>query len=210
MNMTAQRIQDDPRLFEAPASAGLSAPDDWVHTHGSHLLRYAYSRVRNSHVAEELVQETFIAGLKGKRSYSGRSSERTWFIGILRHKIIDYFRKSSRERAVADVEDLPDADEHRFDSTGRWLNPPENWNGDPEQAAEASDFWSTLRTCIDGLPPNLASAFVLREIKGLGSEEVCRILDITPNNLWVRLHRARTQLRLGLEQRWFGGQRQPD
>ena len=201
------RQQEQVSMLPPPVvEGGLSSPDVWLEEHGNHLLRYAYSRVRNTHVAEELVQETFIAALKGRQRFSGLSSERTWFIGILRHKIIDYFRKSSRERAVADIEALPDPEEHHYSQSGRWATSPEAWTGDPEKAAENSNFWRVLKDCIAGLPRNLADAFVLREVQGLDSDEVCKILDITPNNLWVRLHRARAQLRGSLEKRWYGNQ----
>lgn len=203
----AQERIDTGSLAPQGSVIGTSSPEEWVDSHGNHLLRYAHSRVRNTHVAEELVQETFIAALKGRKRFSGRSSERTWFIGILRHKIIDYFRKSSRERATADLEELPDLAEGGFEARGDFAQAPTSWGNDPLKAAESADFWNILRSCIDTLPENLAEAFVLREIEGLTSEEVCKTLEITPNNLWVRLHRARTQLRKGLEVKWYGGQR---
>ena len=181
----------------------LSPPERWFDEHSYPLLRYAYSRVRNNHVAEELVQETFIAALKGRESFSGRSSERTWFIGILRHKIVDYFRRSSKEKAVADV-DVAGFDECEASNEGEWSSFGETSFGNPERRAESSDFWNVLKSCLAKLPDNLSEAFILREVKGLESEEICQRLGITQNNLWVRLHRARNQLRSGLTKRWFG------
>ena len=74
-------------------------PETWVDEHADVLFRYALLRVRRSEVAEDLVQETFLAALHGRETYSGKSSVRTWMIGILRHKILDYFRRTAREQS---------------------------------------------------------------------------------------------------------------
>lgn len=203
MVTSAEVLHGTLAAMPTASSAHVSSPEDWVEAHGNHLLRYAHSRVRNSHVAEELVQETFIAALKARRRFSGQSSERTWFIGILRHKIIDYFRKSSRERATAGIEDHVEKAQSAFDGGGAWAMAPASWGSEPERAVEQSDFWGVLKKCLDTLPENLSRVFIMREIEDMDSEEICRELGITPNNLWVRLHRARAQLRRGLEERWF-------
>jgi len=77
----------------------LSTPEQWLQLYGDILYRYGLARVRNAEVAEDLVQETLLAALKAKENYAGQSSEQTWLIGILKHKIIDSFRKASREQA---------------------------------------------------------------------------------------------------------------
>jgi RNA polymerase sigma-70 factor (ECF subfamily) len=78
-------------------------PDRWVQEHGDLLFRYALVRLRDRTAAEEVVQETFLAALKGREQFKGRASERTWLVGILKHEIIDYFRKSNREIPIGDV-----------------------------------------------------------------------------------------------------------
>src|SRR5580692_5502524 len=93
-------------------NTGLSS--DWVEAHVDYLFNFAVGQVRDPGFAEELVQETFLAVLKSKNNFSGRSSERTWLVGILRHKIYDYLRKTCRERAVR-VEPLPANDEQSLD-----------------------------------------------------------------------------------------------
>ncbi|MHC4945232.1 MAG: RNA polymerase sigma factor, partial [Planctomycetota bacterium] len=80
----------------------LSDPATWVDEHGDALYRFAITRLKDPEAAEEIVQETFLAALKAKDSFKGRSSERTWLIGILKNKVIDHFRKMSRERPVTD------------------------------------------------------------------------------------------------------------
>lgn len=106
-------------------------PETWLAEYGDLLYRYALRRVRRRDVAEELAQETFLAAIHSRESFQARSSEKTWLLGILRHKIVDHIRKASRESAVTSgmpVEDIP---EHLFDQVGRWAVKPSRWDSDP-------------------------------------------------------------------------------
>jgi RNA polymerase sigma-70 factor (ECF subfamily) len=186
-------------------------PELWVDTHGDYLFSFALLRLRNRDLAEEIVQETFLAALKSYKNFAQQSSERTWLVGILKHKIIDHFRRASRERPVADFEVSADDDE-AFRKSGEWADHwtaeagPKEWSADPSQLVEQKEFWEIFNRCLSQLPPRLAEAFALREIDGLSSEEVCAILNVTSNNLWVMLHRARALLRRALEASWFADQ----
>jgi RNA polymerase sigma-70 factor (ECF subfamily) len=183
-------------------------PETWVDAHGDYLYSYALLRLRDRELAEEMLQETFLAALKARHNFARQSSERTWLVGILKHKIVDHFRRSSRERPVADFE-ANSNDDDRFHKSGEWAGhwtqegAPKEWKDDPSQLVENQEFWEIFNRCLAQLPPRLAEAFTLREIDGLSSEEICEILDISPNNLWVMLHRARALLRRGLEVNWF-------
>jgi RNA polymerase sigma-70 factor (ECF subfamily) len=179
-------------------------PSVLVEQHGDFLYRYAMFRVRDEFVAEDLVQETLLAALQGMDKFSGKSSERTWLTGILKHKIIDHFRKASREVSF-DSNDDDSTDENFFQTNGHWQSEqaPTDWNMSPSVLVENKEFWQILSQCLSTLPSRTAAAFTLREIEGLSSEEVCRVLDISSNNLWVMLHRARTQLRHDMEVKFF-------
>lgn len=183
----------------------LSDPNTWLDQHGDALFRYALLRVRNTTLAEDMVQETLLAALKARVDYVGASSERTWLIGILNHKIIDHFRQTHREQPFTDG--LPDDDgisKELFDEGGHWMRSPSTWSN-PDQAFEQQKFWETLAECVARLPPRLAELFILREINGMDTEEACKVLNIsTTNNAWVMLSRARMQLRQCLEVKWFG------
>ncbi len=183
----------------------LSDPNTWLDQHGDVLFRYALLRVRNTTLAEDMVQETLLAALKARFSYAGASSERTWLIGILNHKVIDHFRLTHRERPLE--ESLPDdggISNELFDAGGHWMRTPSTWSN-PDQAFEQQKFWETLADCVARLPPRLAELFILREINGMDTEEACKVLNIsTTNNAWVMLSRARMQLRQCLEVKWFG------
>jgi len=189
-------------------------PETWVEKHGDYLYSYALLRLRRRELAEEIVQETFLAALKARQNFAGQSTERTWLVGILKHKIVDHYRRASREHYVADFEMEPSEEEH-FRQSGEWINhwtlagAPKDWSEDPGQVVEQKDFWEVFNRCLAQLPPRLASAFSLREIDGLSSEEVCQILNVSANNLWVMLHRARAALRRSLEAHWFTPQQEP-
>ena len=181
----------------------LSDPETWVEVHGDYLYGYSLSRLRDPGLAEDLVQETFLAALKARENFSGRSSERTWIFGILKHKIIDHIRKISRERPVDDVESYTDTEEF-FDEDGGWKLKPKQWNSDPATVLEGKEFLEVFKQCLSTLPSYLYDAFSLREMEGLNSKEVCEVLSISESNLWVRLHRARLHLRHQLEINWLG------
>jgi RNA polymerase sigma-70 factor (ECF subfamily) len=156
------------------------------------------------------VQETFLAALKAYANFERRGSERTWLVGILKHKITDHFRRVAREAPIGEQGD--DAPEHNefFERTdewgGHWNNDyaPVDWQATPAELIERTDFWRVFGDCLSPLPPRTANAFTMREVDGFKSEEICEILNVTVNNLWVMLHRARLHLRNCLEVNWFG------
>ena len=188
--------------------SALSDPERWVELYGDYLFKFALSRLRDPVRAEDAVQETFLAALKGARSFSGQASERTWLAGILKNKIYDYYRKRGRETPFTDLEFYADEESDRFvaEGVGRggWIHElgPQEWS----KAGECLDnelFWQTYRDCAGKLPANIATAFNLREVDGLETREICAVLSISENNLWVMLHRARMALRRCLENNWF-------
>jgi RNA polymerase sigma-70 factor (ECF subfamily) len=173
--------------------------------HRGYLLRVARLQLRDDALAEDVVQETLLAALSGS-TFSGKSSLKTWLTGILKHKIIDAIRRKQREPLLAstfddecDIEDLDGLFKAPF---GAWDSPPAEW-GDPEQALNRSQFFDIMDFCLEKLPPNTARVFMMREVMGLESDEICKELAITANNLWVILYRARMSLRECLEQNWF-------
>jgi RNA polymerase sigma-70 factor (TIGR02943 family) len=200
---------DFPSPAEAKSPSGLSDPERWVDEHGDYLFRYALMRLRDPVKAEDAVQETFLAALKTGKNFQGRSTEKSWLTGILKNKIYDHFRQTSREMSFTDLEFYSDEESDRFvpDGLGQggWIHGPQEW---PE-AGESLDnelFWKTYRECAGKLPKNVAAVFNLREVDGVESKEICAMLNISENNLWVMLHRARMALRRCLEIHWFGKQ----
>jgi RNA polymerase sigma-70 factor (ECF subfamily) len=193
-------------MSEKPLASPSPLPDPatWVDQHGDFLFRYAVARLGNSAVAEDLVQETFLAALRAGERFAGRSAERSWFVGILKHKIIDYLRRQGRERPVSAVNSSGERSEELFDKTGHWQIKPAKWSADPSDVLEKREFWEAFRRCLENLPQRLATIFSLREVDELPTEEVCELMKVTPGNLGVLLYRARMGLRRCLEVNWFG------
>lgn len=178
-------------------------PSRWLDEHGDILYRFALGRVRDPVVAEDLVQDTFLAGIKGAESFSGRSAERTWLVGILKHKITDHFRKQGREVAVGDaIGDAHDTEVY-LDRKGHWKTGQSEWITQPQLVAERKEFWKVLNGCVEQLNDRQREVFVMRELEDQNAEEFCNSLDISSSNLWVLLHRARLQLRRCLEANWL-------
>ena len=171
--------------------------------YGDYLFRYAMLRLRDRSAAEDLVQETFLAALTVRGSFSGNSSESTWLVGILKHKISDHFRRQAREAPLVDNDLREHPDPSSFDGSGHWTSGPTDWGGNPADLYREKKFLDQFAECLSGLSPNLANAFTLREIEGADTGEICKVLNVTETNLWVILHRARMLLRRCLETRWF-------
>lgn len=192
----------------ATASSGLSDPEQWVERHGDYLFKYALMRLRDPAKAEDAVQETFLAALKGGKSFQGRSAEKSWLVGILKNKIYDYYRKASRETPFTDMDFYADEESDRFSQEGLfkggWIHElgPQEWSS-PGASLDSELFWKTFHDCSGKLPKNVAAVFHLREVDGVESREICGLLNISESNLWVMLHRARMALRRCLETNWF-------
>ena len=179
-------------------------PETWVDQYGDYLYRFALSRLQESAAAEDLVQETFLAALHARKNFKGRSSVTTWLTGILKHKIIDYFRKENRNQPVEDVEPFITSLDDLFDEKGKWKIGPSKWTANPTELYERKEFWRILTQCLSELSGRLAQIFRLRELEELSTEEICKVFDISATNYWVILYRARMLLRRCLEINWFG------
>jgi len=199
----------------APTASSSSAirpegvsPSDWLESHGDALFRLALVRVGRSDLAEDLVQDTLLAAWKARDTFAGRSSERTWLIAILKRKIIDHFRNSWRQvdfPADADQDDMMEGYFQAGEKAGHW-DPemaPSDWGRNPELSLQNSQLRQVLTDCVGKLPESLAAVFVVREIDGMSTEKICQEFSLSPSNLWVILHRARTRLRRCLDLNWF-------
>ncbi len=194
-------------MDESTNGHAAGSPDEWLTKHGPALYQYALMHTRDAHRAEELVQETLLAALQGRDRFTGGSSVRTWLIGILRHKLLDLYRRDAREvslEAMAGAEDEEEVmAEAFFESDGHWRERPADW-GNPQELLERAQFMAILQRCLDALPPRLARLFLLRELMEETTENICQELSITPTNLWTMLYRARLGLRRCLDRNWVG------
>ncbi len=177
-------------------------PNKWIDNYSDYLFNYAIVRVNNHDLAKDLVQETFFAGLKSAKNFEGKSTERTWLISILKRKIIDYYRKINSKKGQAEVRMNFYED---GENEGSWIEErvPQSWENEAEKKIESKELHNQIDDCIDHLPEKYAMVFRMKTIQEFDTEDICKELDITPSNLWVIIHRARTQLRKCLEENWF-------
>lgn len=187
-------------MADVPPNPKLEAAE-WLECYGDALYRFALRRVRAADVAEDLVQETFVAALRAADRFEGRSQVQTWLTSILRNKITDHMRKLGRDRKHRE-RDRAESEPTMF-KNGKWLVGLRRWQSDPTKTVENEEFWIVIEECMHRLPPNLGAAFRLRELEQLGMSDICETLDITSTNLSVRLHRARLLLRECLDRNWF-------
>jgi RNA polymerase sigma-70 factor (ECF subfamily) len=200
-------VDSPPHAAAAAAAAGDPAARalHWLDDHGDALYRYAVARTGDPTAAEDLVQETLLAAMRAR--FDGGSTERTWLVGILRHKVADHRRRrSSREHTFTDGDGGEDhGGFDAFTKRGRWTVGVPGWRSDPTAGAELSEFRDVLARCMSKLPRRVATLFWLREAEDRPTEELCAELGISPSNLWTMLYRARSRLRQCLTLNWFGG-----
>lgn len=167
-----------------------------------YLLRVALGRLRDAYAAEEVVQDTLAAAIATDVPFAGRSRLSTWVTGILLHKVTDAFRARKREAGTFHAPEPESGDDPDFDAQGTWRAPLTAWS-DPETALASSRFRAALTRALEKLPAPQSRAFVMREMMGLESGEICATLGVSETNLWVLLHRARLALRRGLDRDFF-------
>jgi RNA polymerase sigma-70 factor (TIGR02943 family) len=184
-------------------------PANWLDIYGDTLFRYSLKYINNQTIAEDLVQDTFLAALKSFNSFEGVSSEQTWLIGILKNKISDYYRNiytnTSQDKKNISID--PDELDYINDGSerGSWKTNrrPAKWSIDSNDPVEKEQFWIYLNKCLDKIDPKLAIIYSLRDIHQVNYKEVCNILTLKPTNLRVMLHRTRKLLRQCLEVNWI-------
>ena len=176
--------------------------------HGT-LIRMAMGYVADREVAEEVVQDTWMAVIGSLNRFEGRSSLRTWVCGILIHKAKDRGVREKRHTTFSAFESYDDDNEEavdpsRFQQTGEWAGhwafPPQPWDDQtPEKLLASQQTGNAMQRAIEALPATLKDVFILRDVEGVDAKEVCELLKITETNLYVRLHRARERVRVAVE-----------
>lgn len=177
-------------------------PNNWVKLYSDYLFNYTITRVNDRDIAQDLISETFLAGLKSMVNFKGEASERTWLISILKRKIIDHYRRINSNKGKAEVRmGYFDAAE----SEGDWLEErvADSFDKTAEDTMVNSELGDAIYDCLEKLPEKQAEVFKMKTILGYDTETICKELDITPSNLWVIIHRARTALADCMENNWF-------
>ncbi|WP_062062152.1 sigma-70 family RNA polymerase sigma factor [Aquimarina longa] len=177
-------------------------PNLWVDKYSDYLFNYTIVRVDDKEIAQDLVQETFFAGLKSMKNFKGEASERTWLISILKRKIIDHYRKINSNKGKAEVRIKYATDS---ETEGDWLEErvADPFDSNAESDIENRELGLAIHNCMGKLPKKQAIIFKMKTIQGFDTEAICNEFDITASNLWVIIHRARTAMSECLEKNWF-------
>lgn len=207
-------MRQDAELMAALRRGDEAAFAELVDTWGPALLRLARLHVPSHAIAEEVVQETWLAVLRGLPQFEGRSSLRTWVFSILlnlarsrgqrEHRVLPFaaLRERWQERGPAVAPERFQRPGH--ERPGWWAVPPARW-ADPHERLETAEATTALQSAIAALAPRQREALVLRDILGLDAEEACTVMEVSDGNHRVLLHRARAKVRTALE-RHFAGQ----
>ncbi|MFB9054457.1 sigma-70 family RNA polymerase sigma factor [Formosa undariae] len=174
----------------------------WIDSYSDYLYNYTISRVSDAEIAKDLVQDTFFAGLKSMKNFKGEASERTWLISILKRKIIDHYRKINSKKGKAEVRMSYTAES---EDEGDWLEErvADSSYKNAEDVLENTELSEAIYNCLDKLPTKQAQVFKMKTIENFETDIICNELNITPSNLWVIIHRARTSLSSCLEKNWY-------
>jgi len=170
-------------------------PETWMDLYGDFLYRFALLRVKDAIAAEDLVQETFLAALGGYKNFKGHATLRTWLTAILKNKSVDHIRKKVNERRRNELKYWDNGIAENFSGPIEWSLCHCRCTDTPMKLYALKEFMDVLYNCLSELPCRLAEVFIMREIDGLSTKEICEALNITPTNCWVILHRARRRLR---------------
>jgi RNA polymerase sigma-70 factor (ECF subfamily) len=161
------------------------------------MVRVASTFVPSRAVAEEVVQDAWLGVVRGIDRFEGRSSLKTWIFRILVNRAKTAGAKEPRN---LELEDGDAVDGERFGPGGAWAEPPSPWSDDVDERVSAPELAAKVRAAVEELPASQRQVVTLRDIEGLSSVEVCKMLDLTEGNQRVLLHRGRAKIRKVLEQ----------
>jgi RNA polymerase sigma-70 factor (ECF subfamily) len=201
---------DDAALVAALQRGDSDAFETLIDRYHAAMVRVAGLYVRDRQVAQEVVQETWLAVVEGIERFEGRSSLKTWLFRILTNRAKTRAVREGRSlpfSAVAgpDSADEPAVDPDRFldpndpQAPGAWASPPRGWETLPEERLLSRETLQRIAGAIEGLPAAQREVIRLRDVEGWDAEEVAAALDITDGNQRVLLHRARSKVRQALE-----------
>jgi RNA polymerase sigma-70 factor (ECF subfamily) len=192
----------DARLVERLRAGDEEAFVELIRSLNPSLLRVARMFVPTSALAEDVVQETWLAVLNGIDRFEGRSSLKTWIFRILTNRALSRAEREGRTIPMSSFEPAVDPDRFRPADDlypGGWKSFPVSWDGLPEERLLARETLALVGEAIAGLPERQHLVILMRDIEGWSAGEVCEALEITEANQRVLLHRARSKVRRVLE-----------
>lgn len=193
--MSTSSVLDDQNLPARIRNRDRQALAAVVDAYLDQIVRAARGAGLNQQQAEDVAQDTFATFIESAPRFEGRSHVRTWVFGILYRKLQEARRGFAKDRRMDDIDDVF---ESRFDADGGWSEPPRG----PADTLFAKEARREIGDCLEAVPENQRLAFVFREVEGLSTKEICKILEVSTTNLGVMLYRVRNRLRVCLENKW--------
>lgn len=169
------------------------------------LMRHARFALRDSSVAEDLVQDTLMAVVEQRDRHRGAASLVTWAMAILKNKIADWYRSPTRRRMVQlapDDENMDQAIDALYDAHGAYTDPIPAWQ-QPDNLMEQHQMMTVLDRCVSCLPVQAGRIFMMREWLGFETAEICERVGVTAENCRTIMHRARMALRECMQRDWI-------
>jgi RNA polymerase sigma-70 factor (TIGR02943 family) len=190
-----------PYSFEDMKDLKTENLTQWVEDFTKDLLQWASRKVSDPELAQDLVQETFLAAAEKFDSFKGESSPKTWLFSILNNKIIDHYRKRMQHHMPFDEQRNPDF----FDNDGAWdaAKIPKDWHMEERNLLDDDEFQTVLVKCLEALPEKWNICVKLKYISDKKAEDICQEIGITTSNYWQIIHRAKLQLRDCVEKNWY-------
>jgi RNA polymerase sigma-70 factor (ECF subfamily) len=171
--------------------------------HRPYLMKIARMQLRDEHLAEDCVSDVLTQAFEHRAKFRGDASLRTWLTSILKNRIVDLLRKQWREQPLEPAPSGEQEFDNLFDERGHYVEMPSEVR-DPAELCQQDGFLAAVQRCVDMLPKRIGQVFVLREVFGTDTKDICKDLDLTTSNVWVQLYRARMMLRTCLERGGFG------
>ncbi len=193
-------MQDDRALLARLRTGEEAAFETLVSRYDRSLRQLARTFVGTPSAADDVVQETWLAVIRGLDAFEGRSSLRTWIFSILVNRARTRGARDARSVPFSALEAGagPTVDAEAFGADGRWRSAPRRLDADPEARLLSQELRGQLLAAVEDLAPAQRAVITLRDLAGLDAEEVCSLLDITDGNQRVLLHRARARVRAAL------------
>lgn len=175
---------------------------EWVEEYTEDLYRWALYKTSSTNLAEDLVQDTFLAAAEGWNNYASKSKPKTWLFGILKNKIADYYRERAKQETQTASEDVAT---FFFDKDGAWKKDrrPIHWTRDQDHLLEEKDMMDVLHKCLKALPEVMRHCLQLTYFHNQKGRDICQDLGISTTNYWQLMSRGRLRLRSCLEKNWF-------
>lgn len=181
--------------------------EEWVKNYLGEMLSWARYKTSSSEIAEDLVQDTFVAALKNVKGFRGESTAKTWLFSILNNKIKDHYRKASVQREEKTIDKYSNDTGHQdiqFTENGKWKSYPDAYVPFENEKHLLDDeaFNEVLKSCFEELPDKWHKVMSYKYLLHKESEEICKELNITPSNYWQIVRRSKIRLRECLSKKW--------